>query len=56
MNKNNIEVQSKTFFLSFHSLSEFYSLVKDIEETLTDVLDYEEDMAAMYLTHAVLTG
>ena len=56
MNKN-IEQQSKTFFLfvSF-SLSEFYSLVKDIEETLTDVLDYEEDMAAMYLTHAVLTG
>ncbi len=33
------------------SLSEFFSLVKDIEATLSEVLDQEEDMADMYLTH-----
>lgn len=33
------------------SLSEFHTLVKDIEATLSDTLDYEEDMADMYLTH-----
>ena len=38
------------------SLSEFHSIVKDIEGTLTDVLDSEEDMADMYLTHAANTG
>ena len=41
---------------SLYSLSEFYSLVKDIEDTLTDVLDYEDDMADMYLSHCALTG
>lgn len=38
------------------SLSEFHSVVKDIEATLTDVLDSEEDMADMYLTHSATTG
>jgi magnesium transporter len=38
------------------SLSEFHSIVKDIEATLTDVLDSEEDMADMYLTHFADTG
>ena len=38
------------------SLSEFHSLVKDIEGTLTDMLDTEEDMADMYLTHLATTG
>ena len=37
------------------SLSEFHTLVKDIEATLTDTLDYEEDMADMYLTHYAKT-
>lgn len=36
---------------TFCSLSEFYSLVSDVEATLKDVLDYEEDLADMYLTH-----
>lgn len=40
----------------FYSLSEFSSLVKDIEDTLTNVIDYEEDMADMYLTHYQSTG
>ena len=38
------------------SLSEFHSIVKDIEATLTDMLDSEEDMADMYLTHIASTG
>lgn len=38
------------------SLSEFHSVVKDIEATLTDVLDNEESMADMYLTHMASTG
>jgi magnesium transporter len=38
------------------NLSEFHSTVKDIEATLTDVLDSEEDMADMYLTHVAQTG
>ena len=38
------------------SLSEFHSIVKDIEATLTDVLDSEEDMADRYLTHFADTG
>ncbi len=35
-------------------LSEFYSLVKDIAVTLTEVLDAEDDMADMYLTHCAM--
>jgi len=38
------------------SLSEFHSVVKDIESTLDDVLEYEEDLAEMYLTHWATTG
>ena len=38
------------------SLSEFHSTVRDIEGTLTDMLDSEEDMADMYLTHLADTG
>lgn len=38
------------------SLSEFDSLVKDIETTLSETLDQEEDMAEMYLTHWSATG
>ncbi len=38
------------------SLSEFHSLVRDIEATLSEVLDQEEDMADMYLTHWRMTG
>ena len=38
------------------SLTDFHSVVKDIEVTLTEVLDSEEDMAEMYLTHWAQTG
>lgn len=38
------------------SLSEFLSLVQDIESTLTDMVDVDEDMADMYLTHFATTG
>ena len=37
-------------------LSEFHSLVRDVEATLNEVLDSEEDMADMYLTHYASTG
>lgn len=45
-------------FLLHHSknLSEFDSLVRDIESTLTEVLDSEQDMSDMYLTHWAETG
>lgn len=33
------------------SLSEFHSLVRDVESTLTEVLDSDESMADMYLSH-----
>jgi magnesium transporter len=36
-------------------LSEFNSLVKDIQVTLSDMLEYEEDLASMYLTHNSLS-
>ena len=44
--------------LLLHSknLSEFHSLVKDIEMTLLEILDSEQDMAEMYLTHWATTG
>ena len=42
--------------LHSRSLSEFHSLVKDIEATLVEVLDSEEMMAEMYLTHWSTTG
>ncbi len=38
------------------SLSEFDSLVRDIESTLTEVLDSDEDIADMYLSHVHETG
>ena len=38
------------------SLSEFTSLVKDIEGTLEDVLDNEADLAEMYLSHWTTPG
>ena len=38
------------------SLSEFHSIVRDIEATLSEVLDNEEDMADMYLSHWSSTG
>lgn len=38
------------------NLSEFHSLVRDLESTLTEVLDNEEDMADMHLTHWAETG
>ena len=44
------------YLYNLFSLSEFNSLVKDIQETLSYVLDYEEDMAEMYLTHYSVTG
>ena len=42
--------------LHSRSLSEFHSLVKDIEATLVEMLDSEQDMAEMYLTHWATTG
>lgn len=44
--------------LMYHSssLSELNSLVKDIQETLSDLLDCEEDMASFYLTHYIDYG
>lgn len=42
--------------LHSRSLSEFHSLVKDIEATLVEILDSEQDMAEMYLTHWATTG
>lgn len=36
-------------------LSEFHSLVRDIEVTLNEVLDVEDSMADMYLTHQATT-
>ena len=36
------------------NLSEFHSVVKDIESTLTEVLDADESMADMYLTHLAM--
>lgn len=42
--------------LHSRSLSEFHSLVKDIEATLVEMLDSEQDMAEMYLTHWAATG
>ena len=38
------------------SLSEFHSLVKDVELTLTEMLDSDVDLADMYLTHYKITG
>ena len=38
------------------SLSDFYSVTKDIESTLNDVLDEEENLVDMYLTHLDSTG
>ena len=38
------------------NLSEFHSIVRDIEATLNEVLDSEEDMTDMYLTHWDATG
>ena len=38
------------------NLSEFHSLVRDLESTLAEVLDNEEDMADMYLSHWAATG
>ena len=38
------------------SLSEFTSLVKDIEGTLEDVLDNEADLAEMYLSRWTTPG
>lgn len=38
------------------NLSEFNSLVRDVESTLGEVLDADESMAEMYLTHLALEG
>lgn len=38
------------------SLSEFHSLVRDIESTLTELLDADESMAGMYLSHLATLG
>ncbi|XP_064385441.1 magnesium transporter MRS2 homolog, mitochondrial-like [Halichondria panicea] len=38
------------------SLSEFDSLVRDIESTLSEMLDNDEDIADMYLSHVRETG
>ena len=38
------------------SLSDFYSVAKDIESTLNDVLDEEENLVDMHLTHLASTG
>ncbi len=38
------------------SLSEFDSLVRDIESTLSEVLDSDADIADMYLSHIKQTG
>ena len=38
------------------SLSDFYSVAKDIESTLNDVLDEEENLVDMHLTHLATTG
>ena len=37
-------------------LSEFHSVVKDIECTLEEVLEADEYMADMYLTHLATVG
>ncbi len=38
------------------NLSEFDSIVRDIESTLSEVLDSDSDIADMYLTHWHQTG
>lgn len=38
------------------NLSEFHSVVKDIECTLEEVLEADESMADMYLTHLATVG
>ena len=38
------------------SLSDFYSIAKDIESTLNDVLDEEENLVDTHLTHLASTG
>ena len=38
------------------SLSEFHSVVRDVECTLAEVLDADESMADMYLTHLATVG
>lgn len=38
------------------NLSEFHSVVRDIECTLEEVLDADESMADMYLTHLATVG
>lgn len=38
------------------NLSEFHSVVRDVESTLAEVLDTEESMADMYLTHLASMG
>ena len=38
------------------SLSEFDSLVRDIESTLSEMLDNDDDIADMYLSHVRETG
>lgn len=38
------------------NLSEFHSVVRDVETTLTEVLEADESMADMYLTHVATVG
>ena len=35
------------------SLSEFEAMVLDLKGTLEDILDFEDDMAEMHLSHMV---
>jgi magnesium transporter len=38
------------------NLSEFQSLLLDLESTLNELMEVDEDMAEMYLTHKLLSG
>ena len=50
--------RGEPYILLIHNkkLTEFYSLVEDVEKTLEEILESDEDMAAMYLTHRATTG
>jgi hypothetical protein len=50
--------RGEPFILLIHDkkLTEFHSLVEDVEKTLEEILESDEDMAAMYLTHRTTTG